>query len=158
MFAELMQMFHQSPQGQQAMQAIMQRGYSQDQAWQIMQAAHAGAVNGMHQATQGNPEPHIGLFNIFGGHSGAEFLTGAIAGFLRGDGFLGSLKDGAFGMVGGHVAEYIAQYTGLNRMVAGELGAVATPFLVHYAHEKLSGHPGIVQQYGQSPYFPQQQW
>jgi hypothetical protein len=158
MFSELMSMFHQSPQGQQAMQAIMQRGYSQEQAMQIMQAAHAGAINGMNQAGQGQAEPHIGLFNIFGGHSGAEFLTGAITGFLRGDGFVGGLADGAFGMIGGHVAEYIAQYTGMNRMVAGELAAVATPFLVHFAHQRLSGHPGVVQQYGQSPFFPQQQW
>jgi hypothetical protein len=153
MFGELLSMFHGSQQGQNAMSALMQRGYTPDQAQQIMGAATQGAAQGFHNATAGQGEPALGLFNIFGGHSGAEFLTGAIAGFLRGDGFVGSLGDGAMGMVGGHVAEVIAQRTGLNQRVAGEVAAVVTPFIAHYAHEKLSNHPSVVAQHGQSPFY-----
>jgi hypothetical protein len=151
MFAELLNMFHMSPQGQNAMGVLQQQGWSPDQTQQILGAALPAAANGMHMATQGHPEPAVGLFNIFGGHAGGEFLTGAITGLLRGDGIFGSFKDGAMGMIGGHIAEVIAQRTGMNPQMAGQVAAALSPFIMHYAHERLSSHPAVQQQFGAAP-------
>jgi hypothetical protein len=142
----------QSPQAAQAMQALGQRGYDPGQATAILNAAAPAAANAMAQQTQGHPEPALGLFNIFGGHAFAEFLTGAVTGLLRGDGVVGSLEDGGMGMIGGHIAEVVAQRVGVNQRVAGEIAAIATPFIVHYVHEHISGHPSVVAQHGHSPH------
>lgn len=148
MFAELLSMFHQSPQGQNAFGALSQQGWSPEQSQQILGAAMPAAANAMHMATQGHPEPAVGLFNIFGGHAGSEFLLGAVAGVLRGDGLFGGVKDGFMGMLGGHIAEVIAQRTGMNPQMAGQVAAALTPFLAHYVHERLTGHPAVQQQFG----------
>ena len=50
-------------------------------------SAHAGTVaaSGLQKQTSGCADA-VGLFNIFGGHSGREFLMGAVTGLLKGDG------------------------------------------------------------------------
>jgi hypothetical protein len=153
MFNDLFSTFYQSQQGQNAWNVLQQRGYSPAQAQQIFGSALPAAAEALTRAGQSSQEPALGVFDLFGGHSGAEFLTGAIGGLLRGDGFVGSLEDGAMGMVGGHIAEVLAQRLGMNQRLAGEVAALVTPFIVHYAYERLSSHPAVVQQYGQSPYY-----
>jgi hypothetical protein len=153
LFNDMLNAFFQSQQGQNAFGVLQQRGYNPAQAQQILGSAVPAAAEAMARASQGNQQPALGIFDIFGGHAGAEFLTGAIGGLLRGDGLVGSLEDGAMGMVGGHIAEVLAQRLGMNQRMAGEVAALVTPFIVHYAHERLSGHPAVVQQYGQSPYY-----
>lgn len=153
MFAELLSMFHTSPQGQGAMQALQNQGMDPQHFPALMNMAMPAAANAMHQAAaNGHPtEPTLGLFNILGGHAGTDFLTGAVAGLLRGDGFMGSIQDGLMGMVGGHIAEVVAQRTGMNQQAAGQIAAVLTPFVVHYVHERLSSHPTVTAQHGYAP-------
>ena len=141
MVDQMLSQFTGSVQGQNALAALQQRGFSPDAAMGLLGHAIPAATAAMNNATSGHAEPAMGLFNIFGGHAGREFLTGAVAGLLRGDGIVGSLEDGGVGMISGHVAEVIAQRTGMNPSVAGEVAAVVTPFIVHFAHDKLSGHP-----------------
>lgn len=141
MFEQMLSEFTGSTQGQNALAALQQKGFSPQAAYGLLGHAVPAATEAMHTATAGHQEPALGLFNIFGGHAGREFLTGAVAGLLRGDGLVGSLEDGGIGMISGHVAEVIALRTGMNQAVAGEVAAAVTPFIVHYAHDKLSGHP-----------------
>ncbi len=141
MFDQMLSEFTGSMQGQNALAALQQRGFAPAAAYGLLSHAVPAATEAMHRATTGHQEPALGLFNLFGGHAGREFLTGAVAGLLRGDGVVGSLEDGGIGMISGHVAEVVAQRTGMNQSAAGEVAAVITPFIVHYAHDKLSGHP-----------------
>ena len=152
MFQELMGSFMQSEQASQAQQALSARGYPPDQVSAILDAAGPAAANAMHAQTQGHAEPALGLFNIFGGHAGAEFLTGAITGLLRGDGIVGSLEDGGMSMVAGHIGEVLAQRMGWNQRLCGEVAAIITPFVAHYVHEHLSSHPAVIAQHGASPH------
>ena len=148
MFSELLSLFHGSSHAQNATAVLQQQGVPEDQIQGILDAALHGAARGMHAQTEGHAEPALGLFNIFGGHSGREFLLGATAGLLRGEGLWGAAKDGAMGMITGHVAEVIAQRTGMNQEMAGQLAAVVTPFVVHYAHEKLGDHAAVTAVHG----------
>jgi hypothetical protein len=152
MFAELLSSFLSSEHGQNASTHLQQQGYPPDQINDILGAAVEGGAKGMHAATEGHEEPALGLFNIFGGHAGREFLTGAVVGLLRGDGIGGALKDGVYGALAGHIAEVIAQRTGMNQSVAGELAAGLAPFIASHAHDALSSHPAVVAQHGASPH------
>ncbi len=142
MFAELLKEFASSEHGQNALGALQQKFPDLD-SQQIMDSAVPAAAQAMHKVTAGHAQPHVGLFNMLGGHAGRSFLAGAVAGLIRGDGIMGSLKDGVMGTLGGHVAEYLAQETGLDPQVASEVAALLTPFITHYAHDKLSTHPDI---------------
>lgn len=144
MFQELLSGFLTSEQGTNALSALQSRGYSADDAAALLNHAVPAAVESMHQQTEGHENPGLGLFNIFGGHAGREFLLGAVAGLLRGDGVIGSLEDGGMGLIGGHIAEVVAERAGLDPTVAGEVAAVITPFIVHYAHDKLSQHSSVL--------------
>lgn len=143
MFQELLSGFLTSQQGADALTALQSKGYGADDASALLNHAVPAAVEAMHQQTAGQENPGLSLFNIFGGHAGREFLLGAVAGLLRGDGFVGSLEDGGMGMIGGHIAEVIAERAGVDPTAAGEIAAVVTPFIVHYAHEKLASHPSV---------------
>lgn len=142
MFAELLKEFASSEHGQNALGAL-QQNFPSLNAQQIMAAAVPAAAQAMHKVTAGQEQPHVGLFNLLGGHAGKSFLAGAVAGLLRGDGIMGSLKDGVMGTLGGHIAEYLAQETGLDPAMASQVAALLTPFITHYAHDKLSTHPDI---------------
>src|SRR4051812_3285812 len=103
MFKELLSGFLSSSQGQSALGTLTQQGYSADDAQSLLGHAIPAAAHAMHKQTEGHAEPAVGLFNIFGGHAGRSFLEGAIAGLIRGDGFIGSLEDGGMGMISGHI-------------------------------------------------------
>src|SRR5262245_20565892 len=98
MIEQMMSGFLASPQAQQAVQALGAKGFTPDQVQQIMAHASGAAAHGMAKQTAGHAEPAVGLFNIFGGHAGREFLMGAVTGLLRGDGIFGALKDGGLSM------------------------------------------------------------
>lgn len=144
MFDQLFSMFSSSRQGQGALQQLMGQGFSQQQASGMLQAALPAAAQAMSNAQSGgqNPgQPGIGqaLMNIGDSHYAQNFLTGAVTGLLRGDGFMGAAVDGLQGVVGGHVAEVIASRFGLPSRVAGAAGAVMTPWLIDFLWEKMQG-------------------
>ena len=144
MFQELLSGFLASDQGKNALSALQEKGYSEADATTYLEHGVAGAAESMETQGAGNAQPTVGIFDLFGGHAGREFLAGAVAGIMRGDGVVASLEDGGIGLIAGHVAEVIASRTSLDAGTAGTIASVVTPFIVHYAHEKLSTHPSIL--------------
>jgi hypothetical protein len=142
MIEQMMSGFLQSQQAQQAMQALAAKGFNPQQVQQIMTHVGPAASHAMAKQTAGHAQPAVGLFNIFGGHAGREFLMGAVTGLLSGDGIMGSLKDGGMSMIAGHMAEYLAPKLGIDAGTAGAITAVLTPFVGHYVHEHLGRHHG----------------
>lgn len=144
MFQDLLSGFLASSQGQNALSALQSKGYSPEDATGFLEHGVAAAAESMETQGAAHTQPEIGIFNLFGGHAGREFLAGAVAGIMRGDGIVGSLEDGGMGLIAGHVAEVIASRTSIDAGTAGTIAAVVTPFIVHYAHDKLSSHPSIL--------------
>jgi hypothetical protein len=138
MFEELLSDFTSSIHGQNALSALQAKGFSGDDAQRILDEAVPAAREAMESKAQDHPQPEVGLFNIFGGHAGKEFLIGLTEGIVRGDGFKGSLEDGGISLIAGHIGEVIAPKLGLGADVAGDAAAVAAPFIVRFAHEKLA--------------------
>ena len=147
MFDQLLSMFSGSRQGQQAMSQLMGQGFTQQQASGMLGAALPVAAQAMqaHMSGQGGGP---GLLDIGDSNYCMNFLGGAVAGLIRGDGVTGAAVDGLEGIVGGHVAQVIAGRFGLPQRVAGMVGAVITPLMVNFLWEKFQG----TQQQGQSPF------
>jgi hypothetical protein len=138
MFEQLLSQFTSSPQGQGALAALQKQGISPDEARDLIEKSLPGAAASFSRQTEGQPQPHVSLFNIFGGHAGRNFLAGLVAGIARGDGVVGSLEDGAVGVLGGHLVEYLADEVGLDGDKASTVGAALAPFIAHFIHEKLA--------------------
>jgi hypothetical protein len=145
MFKELLSGFLTSDHGQNALGALQQQGIEGADAESLLNHATHAAAHSMHEQTKGHAEPAVGIFNIFGGHAGRSFLMGAVAGLMRGDGIMGAIKDGGMGMIGGHIAEVIAERSGLDPSTAATVSAAITPFILGYAHERLAEHPANAQ-------------
>ena len=142
MIEQMMSGFVSSPQGQQAVQALVSKGFSPQQVQQILTHAVPAASQSLQRQTQGHAQPAVGLFNLFGGHAGREFLLGAVTGLLSGDGVFGAIKDGGMSMLAGHMAEYLAPKLGIDSGTAGSIAAVLTPFIGHYVHDHVGRHHG----------------
>jgi len=139
MFDDMLKGFVASSFGRDALAALQKKGIPEDEAKKFMSVAVPGAAEAMKSATAGHAQPEVKLFDLFGGHSGRSFIEGVVAGIVRGDGVVGSLEDGAMGLVGGHVAEVIASRMDVDTSKASMVASILTPFIVHYAHDKLSG-------------------
>jgi hypothetical protein len=140
MFEEILAEFTSSPQAQGALEALQKQGISPDEARDLLAKSLPGAANSFTRQTEGHPQPHIGLFNIFGGHAGRDFLAGVIAGIARGDGFIGSIEDGGLGILIGHLTEYLADEAGIDGEKAGIAAAAVAPFIAHFVHDHLARH------------------
>ncbi len=145
MIEEMMRGFLGSSQGQGAMQALMGQGFDPQQAQTLLGHATDAATQSLQNQTAGAQQPQVGLFNIFGGHAGREALLGAVSGMMRGDGFFGSLEDGALGVLVGHIGEYIGSRMGMDPAQAGQIAALLTPYIGSYVHEHLQqNHRGLL--------------
>lgn len=138
MFDDMLSGFINSAQGQNALAALQKHGIGLTEAKNVLANAVPAAAAAMKNATAGHQDPAVGLFDLFGGHAGRSFLEGMVAGLVRGDGVVGALEDGGMGLVGGHIAEVLAQKMNINSGRASMIASVATPFIVHYIHGKLS--------------------
>ncbi len=138
MFDQLLNLFGQSPQGQQAYTALQAQGYSPTQSAGILTTAFPAAVTAMQNAMQSN-NGQLGVLDLKNSNYAMNFLTGAVSGLVRGEGMKGAAIDGLQGVVGGHVAQVIATRCGLPERVAGVLGAVVTPLMIDFLWDKLQG-------------------
>jgi hypothetical protein len=138
MFDQLLNLFGQSPQGQQAYSALQAQGYSPTQSAGILTTAFPAAVSAMQSAMQSN-NGQLGLLDIKNSNYAMNFLTGAVSGLVRGEGMKGAAIDGLQGVVGGHVAQVIATRCGLPERVAGVLGAIVTPLMIDFLWDKIQG-------------------
>lgn len=138
MFDQLLNVFGQSRQGQQAYNALQAQGYSPQQSAGILTTAFPAAVQAMQNAMQTNAQGP-GLLDIGNSNYMQNFLTGAVSGLLRGQGMKNAAIDGLQSVVGGHVATVIASRCGLPQRVAGVVGAIITPLMVDFLWEKFQG-------------------
>lgn len=150
MIEQLLSGFTSSAQGKSAVEVLTKRGLPADQIQKILGEAVPAAQSALSKkaAATGSKEPELGLFDVMGGHPGQAFLIGAMTSILQGEGFTEAAKDGAISVVGSHVSEVIASRVGLDRQIAGWVGAAISPFLVSYAYEKLSGEPSVQKKHG----------
>lgn len=139
MFDQLLNVFGQSRQGQQAYNALQAQGYTPQQSAGILTTAFPAAAQAMQNAlrSQGQGGQGLGLLDIGNSNYMQNFLTGAVSGLLRGEGFKGAAVDGLQSVVGGHVAQVIASRCGLPQRVAGVVGAIITPMMVDFLWEKF---------------------
>src|SRR4051794_7871471 len=124
MFEELLSEFTSSAHGQNALGALQAKGFSGDDAARILAEALPAAREAMEGKAQEHPQPEVGLFNLFGGHAGKEFLIGLTEGIVRGDGIMGSLEDGGISLIAGHIGEVIAPRLNMSPEIAGDAAAV----------------------------------
>lgn len=143
MFDQLLSVFGQSRQGQQAYSALQAQGYSAPQAAGILSTAFPVAAQAVQQAvmnpsslTQSGPQGP-GLLDIGNSNYAMNFLGAAVTSLVRGQGMKDAAVDGLQGVVGGHVAQVIASRCGLPQRVAGVVGAVITPMMVDFLWEKF---------------------
>ncbi len=145
MIDQLLSGFTASSQGKSAMEVLAKRGLPADQIQKILGEAVPAAQSALSKkaAATSPTEPALGLFDVLGGHPGQAFVIGAMTSLVQGEGLTEAAKDGMIAVVGSHVTEVIASRVGLDRQVAGWVGAAISPFLVSYAYEKLSGEPSV---------------
>jgi hypothetical protein len=137
MMDQLLSVFGQSPQGQQAYNQLQAQGYTAGQSAGILTTAFPAAVAAMQNALQGNGQGGKGLLDITQSNYASNFLTAAVSGLIRGEGFKGAAIDGLQGVVGGHVAQVIASRCGLPERVAGVVGAIITPLMIDFLYGKF---------------------
>lgn len=150
MLEQLLSGFTSSTQGKGAIEVLTKRGLPADQIQKILGEAVPAAQSALTKkaASTGSKEPELGLFDIMGGHPGQAFLIGAMTSVIQGESFTEAAKDGLVSVVGSHVSEVIASRVGVDRQIAGWVGAAISPFLVSYAYEKLSGEPSVQKKHG----------
>jgi hypothetical protein len=118
-----------SEHGQGAMDALTSQGVAPDDATQYLSnAAEAGHA---HVEEQGA--------NLLGDHPMKSFFAAFAAGVIKGDGILGSIGDGAEGVLVAKVTEALASKAGLDGTTASTLAATITPYVASFLKSKLAG-------------------
>jgi hypothetical protein len=145
MFEGLFQSFMGSPHGQSALQQLGAQGFAPQQAHGIIATALPAAYQAMQGAMNGNAGGR-GLLDLGQSHYVMNFMSGAVAGLIRGDGLAGGAIDGLEGVVGGQIAEVVASRCGLPQRIAGMVGAALTPLMVRFLWEKFQGTGQSMQQ------------
>ncbi len=138
MFENLLTEFTSSSQGQGALSALTAKGFSQDDASKFINEALPAAKAHFEGKVTGSPKPEVGLFSMFGGHAASSFLIGLTEGIVRGESVLDSIEDGGISLLAGHIADVVAPKLNIDSDKASIGAAVAAPFIVHFAHEKLA--------------------
>ena len=128
--ANLVEKFLQSEHGQGAAAALEQQGFAGAQVQEILgHAARAGAAH-VEQAHKDNG-------GILGEHAGMSFFAAFASGIIKGDGVLGSLEDGAGGVVVGRIAEALTAQMGLDSGVADAAAAATAPYVMAFLKQHL---------------------
>lgn len=120
--------FLDSEHGAQAVQALGEQGFSQDDAQQLL--SHAAEAAHAHAEEQGS--------GLMGEHTGRNFFAAFAAGLVRGDGLFSSLFEGGEGVLSGRIAESVAARAGLDPSASSTIAAAATPYLVAFLKQKLA--------------------
>lgn len=128
---ELVGNFLSSEHGQQAMAALQEKGIDPGTAQGYL--THAATAVASHA------EEHAQSHGILGDHPGRSFFAAFASGLVKGDGVLGSLEDGAAGVVTARVAEALCDKAGLDSGTAEMVAAVATPYAMGYVRSHLGG-------------------
>lgn len=128
---ELVGNFLSSADGQQAMAALQEKG--------INPADAQGYLTHAATAVAAHVEDHAQSHGILGDHPGRSFFAAFASGLLKGDGVVGSLEDGAAGVVTARVVETLCEKAGLDTGTAEMVAAAATPYAMSYVKSHLGG-------------------
>jgi hypothetical protein len=123
--------FMASEQGQQAMAALQQKGIPADAAQSYL--GHSL------DAVQAHVNDHADSQGILGDHPGKSFFAAFASGMLKGDGVMGSLEDGAAGVVSGRVVEALCSKAGLDSSTATMVAGAVTPYAMSFIKSHLGG-------------------
>jgi hypothetical protein len=124
------QEFGGSDEGQQAAAALSQAGIDDSQVQDILgHAARAGAehVEASHKDNGG----------ILGNHAGMGFFAAFASGVIKGDGFMGSLEDGAAGVVIARITEALTARMGLDSTLADTAAAATAPYVMAFLKRRI---------------------
>lgn len=119
--------FMASQHGKEAIGALAAQGVSATDAQALL--SHAAETAGNHVEGQGS--------GLLGAHPGKSFFAAFAAGLIKGDGLLGSLGDGAEGILAAKVTEVIASKAGFDASTASTVAAAATPYLSDFIKSRL---------------------
>jgi hypothetical protein len=128
---QLVQNFLSSDHGQQAMAALQEKG--------INPADAQGYLTHAATAVAAHAEDHAASAGILGDHPGRSFFAAFASGLLKGDGVIGSLEDGAAGVVTARVVEALCERAGVDTATAEVVAAAATPYAMGYIKSHLGG-------------------
>jgi hypothetical protein len=127
--AHLVRSFMSSEHGQQAAAALADQGFDQGQVQQILHhSVHAGAQH-VEQAHKDS--------GLLGEHAGMSFFAAFASGLIRGDGVMGSLEDGAAGVVIGRITEALTAQMGLDSGLADAAAAATAPYVMAFLKQHL---------------------
>jgi hypothetical protein len=126
---QLVQSFLSSDHGQAAMAALQEKG--------INPADAQGYLSHAATAVASHAEDHAASTGILGDHPGRSFFAAFASGLLKGDGVIGSLEDGAAGVVTARVVEALCERAGVDTATAEMVAAAATPYAMGYIKSHL---------------------
>lgn len=127
----LAESFLSSEHGQQALSALSAKGIAPDQAQGYLKHALSAA--------SAHVEAHAAEHGILGDHPGKSFFAAFASGLLKGDGVMGSLEDGAAGVVTARVVETLCDKAGVDSATAETVAAAATPYVMGFLKSHLGG-------------------
>ena len=119
-----------SSQGRDAAAALAQQGFNSGQAQQILRHATAAGASHVEQH-------HKDSGGLLGNHAGLSFFAAFASGLLKGDGVLGSLEDGAIGVVTGRIAEAITAQMNIDSRLADAAAAATAPYVLAFLKQHL---------------------
>lgn len=121
--------FIHSNEGRQAAGALAEAGIEQSKIGEILHhAARAGIEHIEADAAKGG---------ILGEHAGMSFFAAFASGLLKGDGMVGSLEDGAAGIVVGRIAEAITASVDIDSGLVDTAAAATAPYVMAYMKRHL---------------------
>jgi len=126
----LVQKFLGSEHGQQAAAALAQQGFGEDQVQEIL--GHTARAGAQHVEQQ-----HKDSGGLFGEHAGMSFFAAFASGLIKGDGVVGSLEDGAAGILVGRITEALTAQMGMDSTAADAAAAATAPYITAFLKQHL---------------------
>lgn len=130
--SSLIKKFIGSEHGQNAQAALSDAGISDDQMQDVLSTVAQAGVDHVEQTHKDNG-------GLLGEHAGLSFFAAFASGIVKGDGVLGSLEDGAGGVVVGRIAQALQDKLGYDSGTATAAAAAAAPYIVAFLKQHLGG-------------------
>jgi hypothetical protein len=128
--ASLVSSFAGSAQGREAAAALARQGFDPRQVQQILH--HATSAGAAHVE-----QHHKDSGGLLGNHAGLSFFAAFASGIIKGDGVLGSLEDGAIGVVTGRIAEALTAQMGIDSKLADAAAAASAPYVMGFLKKHI---------------------
>jgi hypothetical protein len=124
--APLLSKFLESSHGQNAAAALSAQGIGADNIRQILDHSVSAGAAHVEQAHKDS-----------GHHTGLSFFAGFASGLIKGDGILGSLEDGAVGVIQSRIVALLTAHMGMDSAAADAAAAATAPYVLAFLREHL---------------------